>query len=148
MHDTTASQSSQLVNKNPSTDRRAFYILSKHIGDINHQCECVVDYWLSKESSLAALWYWNWQCSYSISTANQNPKQTTCRSWSNNVTCLLVLTNLEHRHQSILFWSTSIDQLAEHRKSSAYHFAASWWVFAYLASRPLTPENIPHTKGD
>ena len=39
---------------------------------------------------------------------------------SNNVTCLLVLTNLEHRHQSILFCSTSIDQLAEHRKSSAY----------------------------
>ena len=39
---------------------------------------------------------------------------------SNNVTCLLVLTNLEHRHQSILFWSTSIDQLVEHRKSSAY----------------------------
>ena len=36
---------------------------------------------------------------------------------SNNVTCLLVLTNLEHRHQSILFWSTSIDQLVEHRKS-------------------------------
>ena len=87
---------------------------------INHQCECVVDYWLSKESSLAALWYWNWQCSYSISTANQNRKQTTCRSRSNNVTCLLILTNLEHRHQSILFWSTSIDQLAEHRKSSTY----------------------------
>ena len=54
---------------------------------------------------------------YSISTTDQNPKQTTCRSWSNNVTCLLVLTNLEHRHQSIIFWSTSIDQLAEHRKS-------------------------------
>ena len=31
VHDTTASQSSQLVNKNPSTERRAFYILSKHI---------------------------------------------------------------------------------------------------------------------
>ena len=76
---------------------------------INHQCECVVDYWLSKESSLAALWYWNWQCSYSISTANQNRKQTTCRSRSNNVTCLLILTNLEHRHQSILFWLTSIE---------------------------------------
>jgi len=43
---------------------------------------------------------------------------------------------------------TSIDQLAEHRKSSAYHFAASWWVFVYQASRPLTPENIPHPKGE
>ena len=38
----------------------------------------------------------------------------------NNVTCLLVLTNLEHRHQSIIFWSNSIDQLAKNRESSAY----------------------------
>jgi len=52
---------------------------------------------------------------------------------SNNVTCLLALTNLKHRHQSILFWSTSIDQLAEHRKSAAYqprsNLPFSWEAF-------------------
>jgi len=135
----TASQSSQLVNKNPSTERRAFYILSKHTENINHQCECVVPCWLSKERSLAAPWYWNWQCSCEtiFHIHHESEPQT------NHMQVLIEQCNLSSRtNQSRT--STSI----EHRKSSAYHFAASWWVFAYLASRPLTPENILHTKGD
>ena len=40
----TATQYSLLVNENPSAERWAFYILSKHIEDMNHQCECVVPY--------------------------------------------------------------------------------------------------------
>jgi len=35
--------------ENPSTERRAFFSLYKRIEDMNHQCECVVPYKLSKE---------------------------------------------------------------------------------------------------
>ena len=37
-----------LNTENPSTERQAFFSLSKHIEDMNHQCECVDPCKLSK----------------------------------------------------------------------------------------------------
>ena len=41
--------SASLNTENPSTERRAFFNLSKHIEDMNYQCKCVAPYKLHKE---------------------------------------------------------------------------------------------------